>query len=208
MRSGWSRENARSTRSSRPPRCQARISSAKKKSRSRWRSPNSSQLRLVPDAAIGDEVDLRLRRNRQFHAPDPAAPLILVGNGTGIAGLRALLKERAATGAARNWLLFGERQRERDFFFADEIEGWLRDGLLERVDLAFSRDQAERVYVQQRLREAAGTVREWVAAGACISVCGSLQGMAPDVDHELRAALGAGAVDALIDAGRYRRDVY
>lgn len=163
---------------------------------------------LTTHAAIGGDVDLRLRRNRQFHAPDPAAPLILVGNGTGIAGLRALLKERAATGAARNWLLFGERQRERDFFFADEIEAWQRDGLLERVDLAFSRDQAERVYVQQRLREAAGTVREWVAAGACIYVCGSLQGMAPDVDHELRAALGAGAVDALIDAGRYRRDVY
>jgi sulfite reductase (NADPH) flavoprotein alpha-component len=163
---------------------------------------------LTAHAAIGDEVDLRLRRNRQFHAPDTAAPLILVGNGTGIAGLRALLKERAASGTRRNWLLFGERQRERDFFFADEIRAWQRGGLLERVDLAFSRDQPERIYVQQRLREAAGTLREWIAAGACVYVCGSLEGMAPDVDHELRTALGTGVVDALIDAGRYRRDVY
>ncbi|HWU51347.1 MAG TPA: sulfite reductase flavoprotein subunit alpha, partial [Tahibacter sp.] len=127
---------------------------------------------------------------------------------TGIAGLRALLKERAASGARRNWLLFGERQRERDFFFADEIRAWQRGGLLERVDLAFSRDQPERIYVQQRLRDAADTLREWIAAGACVYVCGSLEGMAPDVDHELRTALGTGAVDALIDAGRYRRDVY
>ncbi len=163
---------------------------------------------LTAQAALGDDVDLRLRRNRQFHAPVVAAPLILVGNGTGIAGLRALLRERAAAGATRNWLLFGERQRERDFFFADEIAAWQRSGLLERVDLAFSRDQAERVYVQQRLREAADALREWIAADACVYVCGSLQGMAPAVDQELRAALGSDAVDALIDAGRYRRDVY
>jgi sulfite reductase (NADPH) flavoprotein alpha-component len=165
---------------------------------------------LTAQAALGDDVDLRLRRNRQFHAPAVAAPLILVGNGTGIAGLRALLRERAAAGAGatRNWLLFGERQRERDFFFADEIATWQRSGLLERVDLAFSRDQADRVYVQQRLREAADTLREWIAADACVYVCGSLQGMAPAVDQELRAALGSDAVDALIDAGRYRRDVY
>jgi len=165
---------------------------------------------LTAQAALGAAIDLRLRRNRQFHAPAVEAPLVLVGNGTGIAGLRALLRERAAagTGATRNWLLFGERQRERDFFFADEIAAWQRSGLLERVDLAFSRDQAERVYVQRRLRDAADALREWIAAGACVYVCGSLQGMAPAVDHELRAALGSDAVDALIDAGRYRRDVY
>ncbi|WP_257389430.1 sulfite reductase subunit alpha, partial [Tahibacter caeni] len=163
---------------------------------------------LTAHAAIGDAVELRLRRNRQFHAPAAGVPLILVGNGTGIAGLRALLKERAAAGVARNWLLFGERRREQDFFFADDIAAWQRSGVLERVDLAFSRDQAERVYVQQRLREAAGALRVWVAAGACVYVCGSLQGMAPAVDEELRAALGADTVDALIEAGRYRRDVY
>jgi sulfite reductase (NADPH) flavoprotein alpha-component len=163
---------------------------------------------LTAHANVGDSIDLRLRRNTHFHAPAQDCPLILIGNGTGIAGLRALLKQRAVAGRRRNWLLFGERQRERDFFFADEIENWQRSGLLERVDLAFSRDQAERVYVQQRVREAAATLRDWAAAGACIYVCGSLQGMAPAVDAELRAALGAATVDALAEQGRYRRDVY
>jgi sulfite reductase (NADPH) flavoprotein alpha-component len=163
---------------------------------------------LTVHARIGESVDLRLRRNSHFHAPAQPCPLILVGNGTGIAGLRALLKARAVSGHHRNWLLFGERQRSRDFFFGEEIERWQRDGLLERVDLAFSRDQPERIYVQQRVREAAAALREWVAAGACIYVCGSLQGMAPAVDAELRAALGAATVDALAEQGRYRRDVY
>ncbi|HSX61151.1 MAG TPA: sulfite reductase subunit alpha [Tahibacter sp.] len=163
---------------------------------------------LTAHAPPGGTIALRLRANRQFHAPVESCPLILIGNGTGIAGLRALLKARAAAGRARNWLLFGERQRARDFFFSDEIDAWQRDGLLERVDLAFSRDQPERVYVQQRVREAAVALRAWVADGACVYVCGSLQGMAPAVDAELRAALGAAVVDALAEQGRYRRDVY
>ncbi len=163
---------------------------------------------LTAHAAVGTTIDLRLRRNSQFHLPPQPCPLILIGNGTGIAGLRALLKARAAQGQRRNWLLFGERQRSRDFFFADEIETWQRSGVLERVDLAFSRDQAERIYVQQRVRETAAVLREWVAAGACIYVCGSLQGMAPAVDAELRAALGMDTVDSLAEQGRYRRDVY
>ncbi|WP_313914174.1 sulfite reductase subunit alpha [Tahibacter sp.] len=163
---------------------------------------------LTAHATVGATVDLRLRSNSQFHLPPQPCPLILIGNGTGIAGLRALLKARANRGQRRNWLLFGERQRDRDFFFAEDIEAWQRSGVLERVDLAFSRDQAERIYVQQRVGETAATLREWVAAGACIYVCGSLQGMAPAVDAELRAALGAQAVDTLAEQGRYRRDVY
>ncbi|GMV31075.1 MAG: putative sulfite reductase [Rhodanobacteraceae bacterium] len=163
---------------------------------------------LTESAHIGEGIDLRLRRNSHFHAPDQDCPLILIGNGTGIAGLRALLKQRAAAKRRRNWLLFGEREHARDFFFADEIQAWQRDGLLERVDLAFSRDQAERIYVQQRVREAEEALRDWVAAGASIYVCGSLRGMAPAVDAELRAALGTATVDGLNEQGRYRRDVY
>lgn len=163
---------------------------------------------LTAHAAVGAAIDLRLRRNSQFHLPPLPCPLILIGNGTGIAGLRALLKARAERGQRRNWLLFGERQRAHDFFFAEEIEAWQRSGVLERVDLAFSRDQAERIYVQRRVGEAAATLREWVAAGACIYVCGSLQGMASAVDAELRSALSAEVVDALAEQGRYRRDVY
>lgn len=163
---------------------------------------------LTVHAAVGGAIDLRLRRNARFHAPAGDNPLVLIGNGTGIAGLRALLKARIAAGCRRNWLLFGERSRAHDFFFADEIQAWQAQGWLERVDLAFSRDQTQRIYVQDRLREAAAAVRDWAAAGACIYVCGSLQGMAPAVDAELRAALGPALLEQLAEQGRYRRDVY
>src|SRR5690606_9839438 len=83
-------------------------------------------------AGVGDEIDLRIRANPNFHPPTGEAPLLLVGNGTGIAGLRALLKARERLGAHRNWLLFGERQRACDGFFAQDIERWTRNGVLER----------------------------------------------------------------------------
>ncbi len=163
---------------------------------------------LCLHAKTGDEIDLRIRANPVFHPPADERPLLLVGNGTGIAGLRALLKAREAAGHRRNWLLFGERQRAHDAFFADDIGRWRREGLLERVDLVFSRDSGEHRYVQDALRAAAPTLREWIAAGADVCVCGSLEGMAPGVDAVLREALGDDAVDALREAGRYRRDVY
>jgi sulfite reductase (NADPH) flavoprotein alpha-component len=134
--------------------------------------------------------------------------MILVGNGTGIAGLRAHLKQRIAAGARRNWLLFGERNAERDFFYGDEIRQWQAQGWLERVDLAFSRDQAERIYVQHKLQENAELLRRWLDEGACLFVCGSLDGMAPGVDRVLRQAIGDDAVENLMIEGRYRRDVY
>ena len=125
-----------------------------------------------------------------------------------LAALRALLKERIDAGRCRNWLLYGERQQAHDFPYRDEINRWLAQGQLERADFAWSRQQAERIYVQQRLHEQAGTLREWVAAGAAIQVCGSLQGMAPAVDAVLCELLGDTAVEQLRETGRYRRDVY
>jgi len=163
---------------------------------------------LTRHAPVGAEVALRVRRNAAFHAPADARPLILIGNGTGMAALRALLRERVDAGRYRNWLLYGERQQAHDFPYRDEINRWLAQGQLERADFAWSREQAERVYVQHRLRQAADTLREWVAAGATIQVCGSLQGMAPAVDAVLCEVLGAAAVQRLREAGRYRRDVY
>lgn len=156
----------------------------------------------------GGTLDLRLRANPGFHPPADHRPLILVGNGTGIAGLRALLKARLAAGAHRNWLLFGERNADRDYLFREELQAWRARGGIERLDTVFSRDQAERRYVQHRLREAAGALRTWVEDGAALYVCGSLQGMAGDVDAALRDILGAATVDDLLAAGRYRRDVY
>lgn len=159
-------------------------------------------------AAVGGTVEARVRTNRSFHAPDAKRPLILIGSGTGLAGLRAHLKARAAQGVRWNWLVFGERTAAHDYFHRAEIEAWQASGLLDRVDLAFSRDQVERVYVQHRLRAAADTLRRWVANGAAIYVCGSLEGMSRDVHAALVEVLGAETVERMMDEGRYRRDVY
>lgn len=159
-------------------------------------------------AEVGGTIDARVRTNRSFHAPDDKRPLILIGSGTGLAGLRAHLKARAAQGLRWNWLVFGERTEAHDYFHRAEIEAWQASGLLDRVDLAFSRDQDERVYVQHRLRAAADVLRRWVANGAAIYVCGSLEGMSRDVHAALVEVLGVETLERLTDEGRYRRDVY
>ncbi|SOQ06409.1 iron-uptake factor [Pseudomonas syringae pv. persicae] len=163
---------------------------------------------LTEHAALDSTVSLRVRRNSSFHLPAEPVPLILLGNGTGLAGLRSLLKARIAQGQTRNWLLFGERNRAHDFHCGAELEGWLESGALARLDLAFSRDQAEKIYVQDRLREAAAELRVWLDDGAAIYICGSLLGMAAGVDQVLHEVLGAAVVSELIEQGRYRRDVY
>jgi sulfite reductase (NADPH) flavoprotein alpha-component len=163
---------------------------------------------LTEHAVQGDAISVKVRRNSSFHMPSEPVPLILIGNGTGLAGLRSLLKARIAQGQQRNWLLFGERNVAHDFHCGAELQGWLMTGELERMDLAFSRDQAEKVYVQDRLREAADELRRWLDDGAAIYICGSLEGMAAGVDEVLKALLGEDAVEALIEQGRYRRDVY
>ena len=163
---------------------------------------------LTEHAAVGAGVDLRIRSNPSFHAPADARPAILIGNGTGLAGLRSVLKARIAAGHVRNWLLFGERSGAHDFHYRDEIDQWQRAGQLEHVDLAFSRDQAERRYVQHVLQDHVARLRGWLADGASIHVCGSLAGMAPAVDAVLRDAIGVDALEAMAEDGRYRRDVY
>jgi sulfite reductase (NADPH) flavoprotein alpha-component len=163
---------------------------------------------LTRHADTGAEIALRIRPNASFHVPTDGRPVILIGNGTGLAGLRALLKARIAAGHFRNWLLFGERQAAHDFYHQEDIAQWQCDGHLARLDLAWSRDGASRVYVQDRLREAAAALRQWVDDGAAIYVCGSLAGMAPGVDAVLRDVLGDVVVERLRDEGRYRRDVY
>ncbi len=157
---------------------------------------------------VGASVPLRLRRNARFHLAEADTPAIFIGNGTGLAGLRSLLQASIRAGRRRNWLLFGERNQAHDFYCREEIEGWLARGELERLDLAFSRDQAQKVYVQDRLREAADQVRAWVEAGAVFYICGSLEGMAGGVDTVLREILGDEGLERLASEGRYRRDVY
>ena len=163
---------------------------------------------LTEHLPVGEQLLARVRRNSGFHAPQDDRPMILIGNGTGLAGLRSLLKARIAAGHARNWLLFGERNAEHDFYCRDELQAWLAGYQLQRLDLAFSRDQARRRYVQDRLREAADELRAWIEDGAAVYVCGSLQGMAAGVDQVLREVLGDAVVEGLVEQGRYRRDVY
>ncbi len=163
---------------------------------------------LTEHSALDSAISLRVRRNSSFHLPVEPVPLILLGNGTGLAGLRSLLKARITQGQMRNWLLFGERNRAYDFHCATELQSWLEAGRLSRLDLAFSRDQAEKVYVQDRLRETADELRTWLDDGAAIYICGSLLGMAAGVDQVLKDVLGEQRVSELIEQGRYRRDVY
>lgn len=153
-------------------------------------------------------LDLRIRRNPAFHAPSDDRPLILIGNGTGVAGLRALLQERISAGHHRNWLLFGERSIAHDDHYGDEINAWQRIGALERLDVAFSRDQPAARYVQHLVSERSDELRQWLDQGAVVYVCGSLKGMAPAVDAALAAIVGGETLEAMAMDGRYRRDVY
>ncbi|MCP3656037.1 PepSY domain-containing protein [Herbaspirillum sp.] len=162
---------------------------------------------FAPDDA---SIDLRLVENAGFAPVAADTPAIFIGNGSGLAGLRGHLHARMQHGEAnsRNWLLFGERNERYDFLYADELLGWLEQGRLSRLDLAFSRDQNERLYVQDRLREAGPELRQWLDQGAVIYVCGSLEGMAAGVDAVLTDLLGEAGLHALIEQNRYRRDVY
>lgn len=164
---------------------------------------------LTSTLAVGESVALRLRPHPRFRLDgNGKRPLILIGNGTGLAGLRGHLRARAVAGQAANWLVFGERNAAHDFLCRDEIERWQRDGALERVDLVFSRDQPDRRYVQHRLLASADDVRAWMDRGAAVYVCGSLQGMAAGVDSALKEIVGVAKLDALSRCGRYKRDVY
>ena len=143
----------------------------------------------------------------------------MIGPGTGIAPFRAFLQERVATGATgRNWLFFGDQKRATDFLYEDEWRHYTSRGHLARLDTAFSRDQAAKVYVQDRMRENAAELWAWLQGGAHFYVCGDAKRMAKDVDaalHEIIATHGAMApeqavayVKELKKAERYQRDVY
>ncbi|KAB2318690.1 oxidoreductase [Betaproteobacteria bacterium SCN1] len=157
----------------------------------------------------GDTVQMRLRAQPGFRIDgNRDRPLLLVGGGTGIAGLVAHLKARAETGGPPCWLVYGERNAAHDHLFERDIARWQADGALARVDAVFSRDGGAHRYVQHRLAAEADALRRWIDADGAIYVCGSRVGMAEGVDAALAEALGRDALDALAVQGRYRRDVY
>ena len=163
---------------------------------------------LTRQARIGQTIQLRLRPHRRFRLEDNARrPLILIGNGSGIAGLRGHLKARALAGQGRNWLLFGERNAAYDYHYGAELDAWQQAGLLD-LELAWSRDGAGARYVQDLLPQRAEKLCAWIEEGAAIYVCGSLDGMAAGVNLALEATLGAETLASLIAEHRYQRDVY
>lgn len=163
---------------------------------------------LARQLAPGEAVALRVRRHSNFRlGSNLERPLVLIANGTGLAGLMAHLRQRAARGDGRNWLLFGERDAERDYFYREELERWHREGHLLRLDLAFA-GTAPRRGVEDLLASAAGALREWVNDGAAIYLCGSAERLAPPVEAVLDEVLGSAILDELRCSGRYRRDVY
>lgn len=158
----------------------------------------------------GDRLSVFLRPNPHFRLPaDPARPVIMIGPGTGVAPFRGFLQAREATGArGKNWLVFGHRNYLHDFLYQLEWQDWIKDGLLNRLDVAFSRDQPEKRYVQHALWDARNDLQAWVSDGAAIYVCGDALAMAKDVHDTLIQVLGKPALDGLRRDGRYLRDVY
>jgi len=156
---------------------------------------------------------------KHFAMPaDPATPMIMIGPGTGLAPFRGFLEERQAAGASgRNWLFFGEQSRAWGFYYEPELTEWQRRGLV-RLDLAFSRDQPHKIYVQHRMRERAGEFYAWMEEGAEIFICGDKERMAADVQRELHTivetqggrtpAQALEYVAALKKSKRLKLDVY
>ncbi len=175
---------------------------------------------LADRVEAGENAGIFVSPNKAFRVPqDNDAPMIMVGPGTGIAPFRAFLQERQARGAkGRNWLFFGDQHRRSDFIYEDELGDMSRDGVLTRLDLAFSRDQAEKIYVQTRMQQNGKALYQWLEEGGYFYVCGDATRMAKDVDDALHrivideAGISAEAasdyVNRLKREKRYLRDVY
>lgn len=175
---------------------------------------------LAERKSPGEQVEVYVDRNKAFKLPsDPDVPVIMIGAGTGVAPYRAFMQEREEIGAGgRNWLFFGERRFREDFLYQTEWQRFLDDGLLTRMDVAFSRDQREKVYVQHRLRERAADVYSWLEDGAYLYVCGDAEGMAPGAEQALLEIVrdeGGRSEEAaevylreMRTDRRYQRDVY
>lgn len=174
---------------------------------------------LADRVAADDLLPVYIQGNAHFRLPADDVPAIMIGAGTGVAPYRAFLQEREARGATgRSWLFFGERNFRTDFLYQTEWQGWLKDGTLTRMDVAFSRDRSEKTYVQHRLKERSREVFSWLEEGAHVYVCGDAANLAPDVHQaliDIVASEGHSGRDAAEDYvrslqsdHRYQRDVY
>lgn len=174
---------------------------------------------IASELEIGDQIPIFIQENDHFRLPKDDEPIIMIGAGTGIAPFRAFIEQRDETGATgESWLFFGEQHFVTDFLYQVEWQRYLKEGTLTKMSVAFSRDQAEKIYVQHRIIEEAKTFYEWLEKGATIFICGDEKQMAKDVEaailqviqeqqntteHEARAYL-----ERLTQEKRYLRDVY
>jgi sulfite reductase (NADPH) flavoprotein alpha-component len=175
---------------------------------------------FLSDRADESHVPVFVHTAKHFRVPeDPSTHAIMVGPGTGIAPFMAFLQERKASGASgKNWLFFGDQKASTDFLYREELESWVSEGVLHRLDTAFSRDQAEKIYVQHRMLEAAEELFGWLEQGAYFYICGDASRMAKDVDAALHQVVekaggksaeeAAAYVEELKKSKRYRKDVY
>ena len=167
----------------------------------------------------GDTVRLFIQPNKHFHLPEEGQDIIMVGPGTGIAPFRSFIEERAVTNAAgKSWLLFGDQHEATDFLYQDELEQYQKDGVLTKLDTAFSRDTEQKVYVQHKMLENSKELFRWIENGAYFFVCGDKQRMAKDVHNALLDVIeregnmnreeAEDYLDTIQKQGRYQRDVY
>lgn len=174
---------------------------------------------LADRADIDTVLPVYIQNNQHFRLPTTDAPILMIGAGTGVAPYRAFLQDREAKAiSGKSWLFFGERNFRTDFLYQTEWQGWLRDGTLTRMDVAFSRDRADKVYVQHRMREQGRDIFAWLEEGAHIYVCGDAANLAPDVHEALidivahEAHTGREAAEDYVRTlqtdHRYQRDVY
>ena len=171
-------------------------------------------------ADSGKHLGVSIKSNPSFKLPENQdTPIIMIGAGTGVAPFRSFLLEREAQGIEGNsWLFFGEQRFQTDFLYQTEWQQFLKAGVLEKMDVAFSRDQAEKIYVQHRLLAQAETVYQWLESGAHLYVCGDMNHMAKDVHQALIEIIEQQSertkeeatdwLDQLISEKRYQRDIY
>jgi sulfite reductase (NADPH) flavoprotein alpha-component len=164
----------------------------------------------------GDKIDFYIHHNDQFRLPEDDQDVIMIGPGTGIAPFRAFLSERESAGASgRNWLFYGDQHFTSDFLYQTELQQWMESGVLNALDVAFSRDQPEKIYVQDKIRQRAAEFFQWLENGATLYVCGAKR-MSEDVEKTIRELIEKTGIkenadtylDELKSTGRYLKDVY
>ncbi len=174
---------------------------------------------LADRVALDETIRVYVDTNKNFKLPSSVdTPIIMVGPGTGIAPFRAFVEDRELQGGGKNWLFFGEQHFDTDFLYQTEWQQWHKDGVLDNIDVAFSRDQKDKIYVQDRMRQKAKELYAWLQEGAHLYVCGDESHMAHDVHAALldivkdEGGMSAEDADAYVKTlqkdRRYQRDVY